>query len=48
MFYVKSQQQCYLNDALKLDKLSKKNKVMFGIAFQNRFNKSVVTLKKLS
>ena len=33
-------------DALKLDKLSKKNKVMFGIAFQNRFNKSVVTLKK--
>ena len=33
-------------DALKLDRLSKKNKVMFGIAFQNRFNKSVVTLKK--
>ncbi len=33
-------------DALRLDKLSKKNKVMFGIAFQNRFNKSVVTLKK--
>ena len=35
------------NDALKLDKLAKKNKVMFGIAFQNRFNKSVVALKKL-
>ena len=33
-------------DALKLDILSKQNKVMFGIAFQNRFNKSVVTLKK--
>jgi predicted dehydrogenase len=35
------------NDALKINKLSKKNKLMFGIAFQNRFNKSVVTLKKL-
>jgi UDP-N-acetyl-2-amino-2-deoxyglucuronate dehydrogenase len=34
-------------DALKIDKLSKKKKKMFGIAFQNRFNKSVVTLKKL-
>lgn len=33
-------------DALKLYKLSKKNKVMFGIAFQNRFNKSVIALKK--
>ena len=34
-------------DALKLNDLAKKNKVMFGIAFQNRFNKSVVALKKL-
>ena len=34
-------------NALKINNLAKKNKVMFGIAFQNRFNKSVVTLKKL-
>jgi len=34
-------------DALKIKEISKKKNLMFGIAFQNRFNKSVVTLKKL-
>ena len=35
------------NDALEIDKISKRKRLMFGIAFQNRFNKSVITLKKL-
>ena len=34
-------------DAIKLNKLALKNKLIFGIAFQNRFNKSVSSLKKL-
>ena len=34
-------------DAIKLKKLAFKNKLIFGIAFQNRFNKSVLSLKKL-
>ena len=34
-------------NAIKLKKLASKNKLVFGIAFQNRFNKSVCTLKKL-
>ena len=35
------------SDALKIEQLSKRKNLMFGIAFQNRFNKSVITLKKL-
>ena len=34
-------------DSIKLKKLALKNKLIFGIAFQNRFNKSVSLLKKL-
>jgi UDP-N-acetyl-2-amino-2-deoxyglucuronate dehydrogenase len=34
-------------NAIKLNKLALKKKLIFGIAFQNRFNKSVSTLKKL-
>ncbi len=34
------------NQCLILEKLSKKKGLIFGVAFQNRFNKSVETLKK--
>lgn len=34
-------------DVMKLNKVAVKNRLIFGISFQNRFNKSVLILKKL-